>query len=110
MKSIKCELRLFKIHLSYPQVKYNSINNVSLMYDNSIMVSRANKKFAIFAACIIGLLYLAFFGGFERISRCGNVPTISRKTSVVTKDGTMYEYDRQSHIVFIGGVPRSGTT
>ena len=73
-------------------------------------MSRANKKFALIAACILGFVYLAFYGGFEKISRCGNIPTISRKTSVVTKDGTMYEYDRQSSIVFIGGVPRSGTT
>jgi hypothetical protein len=25
-------------------------------------------------------------------------------------DGTLYEYDRGSPIIFIGGVPRSGTT
>ena len=74
------------------------------------MVSRANKKFVLFAACIIGLVYLAFYGGFERLDRCDNVPTISLKPSVVNKDGALYEYDRQSPIVFIGGIPRSGTT
>ena len=76
------------------------------------MMSRNNKKFALIAACVIGLVYLAFFGGFEKMGRCNtsNIPMISRKTSVVDKEGTLYEYDRQSPMVFIGGVPRSGTT
>ena len=34
----------------------------------------------------------------------------SRKTVHVGSDGKVYEYDRNSPIVFIGGVPRSGTT
>merc|ERR1711936_1339811 len=34
----------------------------------------------------------------------------SRKTVHVSPDGKVYEYDRNSPIVFIGGVPRSGTT
>ncbi len=29
---------------------------------------------------------------------------------LVGPDGTLYEYDRSSPIIFIGGVPRSGTT
>ena len=34
----------------------------------------------------------------------------TRKTVHVSQDGKVYEYDRNSPIVFIGGVPRSGTT
>jgi len=75
-----------------------------------MMVSRANKKYALIVACVVGVLYIVFYGGFDKISKCSNVPMISRKTSVVNKDGSLYEYDRQSPIVFIGGVPRSGTT
>merc|ERR1719414_2400958 len=29
---------------------------------------------------------------------------------MISSDGTLYEYDRQSPLIFIGGVPRSGTT
>ena len=75
-----------------------------------MILSRANKKYALIIACIVGMLYVVYSGGFEKISKCSNVPMISRKTSVVNKDGSLYEYDRQSPIVFIGGVPRSGTT
>ena len=74
------------------------------------MLSRANKKYALIIACVVGMLYLVFYGGFDKISKCNNAPMISRKTSVVNNDGSLYEYDRQSPIVFIGGVPRSGTT
>ena len=77
---------------------------------SEMMVSRANKKYALILACVIGMVYLVFYGGLDKINKCGNAPMISRKTSVVDKDGSLYEYDRQSPIVFIGGVPRSGTT
>ena len=74
------------------------------------MVYRANKEFALFAVFIIGLVYLIFYGGFGRRDRSSNQPSISSKTSVTSNDGVVYEYDRSSPIVFIGGVPRSGTT
>lgn len=59
------------------------------------------------------LIYAAFFGGggFVTSGGNGNCKTrTSRKTSVIANDGTLHEYDRQSPIIFIGGVPRSGTT
>ena len=34
----------------------------------------------------------------------------SRKTAMVGSDGTLFEYDRETPLIFIGGVPRSGTT
>merc|ERR1712193_216399 len=40
----------------------------------------------------------------------GNKIIASRKTVNQAPDGKVYEYDRNSPIVFIGGVPRSGTT
>ena len=39
-----------------------------------------------------------------------NVIHASRKTSMVGSDGTLFEYDRDTPLIFIGGVPRSGTT
>ena len=74
------------------------------------MVYKTNNKFGLFAGCFIGLVYLVFYGGFQGMGRCGNYPTISSKTSVVTKSGEMYAYDRHSPIAFIAGVPRSGLT
>jgi len=35
---------------------------------------------------------------------------LSRKTASISKEGKLFEYDRDSPIIFIGGVPRSGTT
>ena len=35
---------------------------------------------------------------------------VLRKTVHTSSDGQEYEYDRYSPIIFIGGVPRSGTT
>ena len=35
---------------------------------------------------------------------------LTRKTVHVSPDGKVYKYDRNSPIIFIGGVPRSGTT
>jgi len=34
----------------------------------------------------------------------------NRKTVLVSPEGEIYEYDRNSPIIFVGGVPRSGTT
>ena len=90
--------------------KFIVVRTFAVLHDIKMMMSRANKKYALIIACILGTLYVIFSGGFEKISKCNSAPMISRKTSVVNKDGSLYEYDRQSPIVFIGGVPRSGTT
>lgn len=71
---------------------------------------RSNLTFALCVPCIVGLLYLLFAGDINRMAVRGNAPTTPRTTTVVTKDNTVYEYTRDSPIVFIGGVPRSGTT
>ena len=34
----------------------------------------------------------------------------ARKTVLVSSEGNIFEYDRYSPIIFVGGVPRSGTT
>merc|ERR1712038_908855 len=86
------------------------LTSIEILKNLKMMVSRANKKYALILACVIGMVYLVFYRGLDKINKCGNTPMISRKTSVVDKDGSLYEYDRNSPIVFIGGVPRSGTT
>ncbi len=46
----------------------------------------------------------------SKSSSGSNVLQASRKTAMQGSDGKLYEYDRDSPIIFIGGVPRSGTT
>jgi len=62
----------------------------------------------------LGVLYLAFYTDRGRNTVCstsnGSQTLVSRKTSVVDSFGNLHEYDRQSPLIFIGGVPRSGTT
>ena len=85
------------------------------------MLSRNSKKWLLFGVAFLGLFYFAVHSG--KISantvdclnggqdaRPENRAVGSRKTAHVSSDGTVYEYDRNSPIIFIGGVPRSGTT
>jgi len=79
------------------------------------MISRQTKKMAIIGLCLLGVIYLAFHtDSLGRGTACsGNGSSsaqYSRKTSVVDSNGNLHEYDRQSPLIFIGGVPRSGTT
>ena len=88
---------------------------------NTVMLSRNTKKWLLFGVAFLGLFYFAVHSG--KISantvdclnggqdaRPENRAVGSRKTAHVSSDGTVYEYDRNSPIIFIGGVPRSGTT
>ena len=73
------------------------------------MLSRQTKKFLVGGACLLAVVYLASFydrGG----GGGGECASSGRQTSVVDKTGKVHNYDRQSPLVFIGGVPRSGTT
>jgi len=88
-------------------------------------MNRQTKKWLLFGAIFLGLFYFALHSGklspssnsVNNDQNCeggcnqNNSKVItSRKTVNVGSDGTVYEYDRNSPIVFIGGVPRSGTT
>ena len=83
-------------------------------------MNRQTKKWLLFGAIFLGLFYFALHSGklspgstvnnsVSNNQSNGKVIS-SRKTVNVGSDGTVYEYDRNSPIVFIGGVPRSGTT
>jgi len=53
---------------------------------------------------------LLYRSGGSMPGSCPKTESMSKKTSMISQDGTLYEYDRQSPLIFIGGVPRSGTT
>ena len=55
------------------------------------------------------MFYLFYKGSFSS-KECPKTESMSKKTSMISQDGTLFEYDRQSPLIFIGGVPRSGTT
>ena len=88
-------------------------------------MSRQSKKLLMLGVAILGICYFVLhFSGkngnsssqncqecANSIIKSNNTKIISsRKTVHVSPDGKVYEYDRNSPIVFIGGVPRSGTT
>merc|ERR1719266_470524 len=89
-------------------------------------MSRQTKKWLVLGVAILGLCYFVLHTSNKAdnstATNClecsNNVKNqnisgkiiASRKTVHMSPDGKVYEYDRNSPIVFIGGVPRSGTT
>ena len=69
------------------------------------MLSRSQRKQAIVAVAIFIFLYIIY--SFKPPEE-KKVEHLSRKTSMISSDGSLFEYDRQSPLIFIGGVPRSG--
>lgn len=74
------------------------------------MLSRGTKKLLVTAGICLGIIYLLYNRGSMPGRDCPKTESMSKKTSMISQDGTLYEYDRQSPLIFIGGVPRSGTT
>ena len=74
-----------------------------------MMLSRGTKKLLVTAIATLLVFYLFYKGSFTA-KECPKTESMSKKTSMISQDGTLYEYDRQSPLIFIGGVPRSGTT
>merc|ERR1719361_731626 len=96
---------------------------------STMSLSRQSRKWLLIGAVILGLCYFALHSSGKGSSgnssnqncpECSNTIIknnnasgkfiASRKTVHMSPDGKVYEYDRNSPIVFIGGVPRSGTT
>jgi len=76
-----------------------------------MMLSRGTKKLLVTALATLLVFYLFYKGSFSSTAKdCPKTESMSKKTSMISQDGTLYEYDRQSPLIFIGGVPRSGTT
>jgi len=75
-----------------------------------MMLSRGTKKLVFTAIIFFLILYFFYNRGSATSKDCPKTESMSKKTSMISQDGTLYEYDRQSPLIFIGGVPRSGTT
>ena len=96
----------------------------------TMSMSRQTKKWLVLGVVFLGLCYFVLHssnkvnGNSNTATNClecansnnnvnnnftGKVIS-SRKTVHMSPDGKVYEYDRNSPIIFIGGVPRSGTT
>ena len=69
-------------------------------------MTRSQKKLVMTALLVIGVIYLLYRGGAVPDISCPKTESMSKKTSMISQDGTLYEYDRQSPLIFIGGVPR----
>jgi len=72
-------------------------------------MTRGNKKLLLTVLLFLGVIYFLYYGR-ESIKTCPKTDSMNKKTSMISNDGTLYEYDRNSPLIFIGGVPRSGTT
>ena len=110
--------------LSPPPGKQSSssgeISSPLLRVASIMSVGRSTKRYLLVGASVLSVLYiLKYMGGGGSTgllpSTCVspeqvNAAHSSRKTAVVGRNGKLYEYDRQSPLIFIGGVPRSGTT
>merc|ERR1711970_580137 len=56
------------------------------------------------------LLFTNFVSGGNGHRDTSSCPKVSKETAIIGADGNLYTYNRQSPLIFIGGVPRSGTT
>ena len=71
-----------------------------------MMMTRSQKKLLLTGLLVLGVIYLLYRGGAVPDISCPKTESMSKKTSMISQDGTLYEYDRQSPLIFIGGVPR----
>merc|ERR1712126_324420 len=74
------------------------------------ILTRSTKKLLLTACLALGFIYLIYRSGKLPSYDCPKTDSMNKKTSMISNDGTLYEYDRNSPSIFIGGVPRSGTT
>jgi len=110
---------------SYESIKSTvKLEKICQIVITKMTLSRQSKKWVLIGAVILGLCYFMLRSSSKEINKNSSNPdnseTInndksgkiiaSRKTVNQAPDGKIYEYDRNSPIIFIGGVPRSGTT
>jgi len=78
-----------------------------------MILSRGAKKVLLGVGffTVSVFIYKTFFQtGSNLALECPKTESMSKKTSMISQEGVLFEYDRQSPLIFIGGVPRSGTT
>ena len=105
---------------SYESIKSTvKLERICQIVTTKMTLSRQSKKWVLIGAVILGLCYFMLRSSSKEINENSSNPeTInnnesgkiiaSRKTVNQGPDGKVYEYDRNSPIIFIGGVPRSG--
>ena len=71
-----------------------------------IMLTRGTKKLLVTAGLCLAIIYIIYSRGSIPGRDCPKTESMSKKTSMISRDGTLFEYDRQSPLIFIGGVPR----
>lgn len=71
-----------------------------------MMLTRSTKKLLLTGCIVLGVFYMLYRSGGSMPGSCPKTESMSKKTSMISQDGTLYEYDRQSPLIFIGGVPR----
>ena len=65
------------------------------------MLSRSTKKYLVIVACVVGAIYFLWHGTGSGKS-CAKGAQSSRDVAMLAEDGTLYEYNRQSPMIFIG--------
>jgi len=108
---------------SYESIKSTvKLERICQIVTTKMTLSRQSKKWVLIGAVILGLCYFMLRSSSKELNEIksnqetinnnesGNKIIASRKTVNQAPDGKVYEYDRNSPIIFIGGVPRSGTT
>ena len=96
------------------------LEKICQIVTTKMTLSRQSKKWVLIGAVILGLCYFMLRSSSKELNEIksnqetinnnesGNKIIASRKTVNQAPDGKVYEYDRNSPIIFIGGVPRSG--
>ena len=84
--------------------------NIILSQRCSMVLVIANKIYLAITIFVVGILFLNFYGLFDKTTEHSNPQLIPRTTFVINEYGSLYDYDRQSPIIFIGGAPQSGMT
>ncbi|KAK9496819.1 hypothetical protein O3M35_012948 [Rhynocoris fuscipes] len=71
-------------------------------------MSRGGRRWLVLLAIATFFLYVTY--KLQFCSSSNSTFMVPRKNYVVGKDNKVYQYDRMMPLIFIGGVPRSGTT
>ncbi|GFT14261.1 protein-tyrosine sulfotransferase [Nephila pilipes] len=79
-------------------------------YNKKRMASRALKKYILFICCPLILLFLIYRSFSPCSVQTSNGVMVAAQRYIMGQDSKKYVYNRSMPIIFIGGMPRSGTT
>ncbi|XP_073985083.1 tyrosylprotein sulfotransferase isoform X3 [Rhodnius prolixus] len=98
--------------MSYSQghvVTCNRCGGYKVKHESNRM-SRGGRRWLVLLAIATFFLYVTYKLQFCSSSYSSSPFMLPRENFVVGKDNKVYQYDRMMPLIFIGGVPRSGTT